>query len=90
MIKLRNLRRLRLAANEKQEIMAIKIGVTAQTFCKWENFRSEPNASQLYTISKILGVRIEELFDNKIEETTNKREMRKALMKLHIVMNKME
>lgn len=90
MIKLENLRNLRLAAHEKQEIMALKIGVTAQTYCKWENFRSEPNATQLYTISKILGVKIENLFNSEIEETENKKNMRKSLMNLHIIMNKME
>ena len=40
----------------KQEETAELVGVTVQTYSKWENGKTEPKASQVARLSKILGV----------------------------------
>lgn len=46
----------RIALNLKQEDVADKVGVTVQTYGKWENDKTEPKASQVAALSKILRV----------------------------------
>ena len=46
----------RLKKNLKQEDAAKLTGVTVQTYSKWENGKTEPKASQVAQISKILNV----------------------------------
>lgn len=46
----------RIKKNLKQEEAAKMIGVTVQTYSKWENGKTEPKASQVAKLSKILGI----------------------------------
>ena len=51
----------RLKRNLKQEDAAKLVGVTVQTYSKWENGKTEPKASQIAKLSKILGVSTNEI-----------------------------
>jgi transcriptional regulator with XRE-family HTH domain len=51
----------RLKKNLKQEDAANLVGVTVQTYSKWENGKTEPKASQVAKLSKILGVSTNEI-----------------------------
>lgn len=44
----------RIALNIKQEVLAEMIGVTVQTYSKWENNKTEPKASQVAQLSEVL------------------------------------
>jgi transcriptional regulator with XRE-family HTH domain len=46
----------RIALNMKQEDVAEKIGVTVQTYGKWENDKTEPKASQIAALSNLLNL----------------------------------
>ena len=46
----------RLKKNLKQEDAAKLVGVTVQTYSKWENGKTEPKASQIAKLSSILSV----------------------------------
>ena len=46
----------RLSKNIKQSTVAGEVGVTVQTYIKWENDETEPKASQIEKLSKVLGV----------------------------------
>ncbi len=50
------IKKARLKKNLKQEDAAKLAGVTVQTYSKWENGKTEPKASQVGKLSKILGV----------------------------------
>jgi len=51
----------RLKQNLKQEDTAKSMGVTVQTYGKWEKGKTEPKASQIAKLSKILGVSTHEI-----------------------------
>lgn len=51
----------RLKKGIKQEDAALSLGVTVQTFSKWENGKSEPKASQVLELSSLLGVSCDEI-----------------------------
>jgi len=46
----------RLSKKLKQSTVASEVGVTVQTYIKWENDETEPKASQIAKLSEILGV----------------------------------
>jgi len=46
----------RLSQSLKQSTVASEVGVTVQTYIKWENDETEPKASQVEKLSKILGI----------------------------------
>jgi len=46
----------RLSKNIKQSTVAKEVGVTVQTYIKWENDETEPKASQIAKLGSILGV----------------------------------
>jgi len=51
----------RLNKGLKQEVAAEQVGVTVQTYSKWENGKTEPKASQVAKLSEILGVSTHEI-----------------------------
>jgi len=51
----------RLKVNLKQEDAAKLVGVTVQTYSKWENGKTEPKASQIAKLSEILSVSTHEI-----------------------------
>jgi len=51
----------RLKGNLKQEDAAKLVGVTVQTYSKWENGKTEPKASQIAKLSEILSVSTHEI-----------------------------
>jgi len=53
----------RLKRNLKQEKAAKSVGVTVQTYSKWENGKTEPKASQVADLSRILGISTSEICD---------------------------
>ena len=55
------IRNARLKKNLKQENAAKLVGVTVQTYSKWENGKTEPKASQIAKLSEILGVSTNEI-----------------------------
>ena len=55
------LKNARLASGLKQSEVAEKMGVTPQTYLKWENGRSEPKVTQVGKLSKILKISAEEI-----------------------------
>lgn len=52
---------LRRAKGLKQDDLAQMLNVSAQAVSKWENEQSCPDISLLPTISKILGISVDEL-----------------------------
>lgn len=51
-------------ANEKgfkHKSLAIKCGVSAQTFSNWVNNKTQPDLEQSYKLSKILNITIDDL-----------------------------
>jgi len=46
----------RISKNLKQEDVAEFVGVTVQTYSKWENGKTEPKASQVAKLSDILNI----------------------------------
>lgn len=45
----------------KQSEVAEKMGITPQTYLKWENGKTEPKASQVHQLAKILGITEKEI-----------------------------
>lgn len=50
------IREARTERNLKQEDVAAYVGVTIQTYSKWENGKTEPKASQVAKLSEILKI----------------------------------
>ena len=61
---------LRFKAGLTQEQLANRLGVSAQTVSKWENFVTMPDISLLQPLAKALGISIIELMNG--EHITNK------------------
>ncbi len=57
--------RLRKEKSLSQEVLAEKLGVSAQAVSKWENDQSCPDISLLPSLSKILDVTVDELLTGK-------------------------
>lgn len=76
----------------KQEELAEKLNVSAQAVSKWENDQSCPDISLLPTISKILGISVDELLTgekNLPSVSVLPKELRKDIneMTLRIIVN---
>jgi len=56
----------RIALNIKQEDIAEQIGLTVQTVSKWERDLTEPKASQVVQLSKILKITEKEICSGEI------------------------
>lgn len=55
------LKNARILKNLKQEEVANAISVTVQTYSKWENGKTEPKASQVAPLAKLLGLTEKEI-----------------------------
>lgn len=55
------LKEARTLKNLKQEDVAQAINVTVQTYSKWENGKTEPKASQITPLAKLLGLTEKEI-----------------------------
>lgn len=67
------LKEMRERKQLKQSEVAEHVGVTAQTYMKWENGKNEPKASDIKKLAEILGVSESEIcrgqkFDSDISE----------------------
>ncbi|WP_448565222.1 helix-turn-helix transcriptional regulator [Thalassotalea ganghwensis] len=60
------IKQARIDKNLKQEDIAEYVGVTVQTYSKWENGKTEPKASQVYKLSKILNISEKEICQGKL------------------------
>lgn len=72
----------RLKRNLKQEEAAKMAGVTVQTYSKWENGKTEPKASQVAIISKVLGVSTEAICNGEESKKLNMMEFMKVASNL--------
>lgn len=62
------LKAARTKLNLKQSEVADLIGITAQTYLKWENGHSEPKASQVGKLAKVLKVSEREICQGQTQE----------------------
>ncbi|EGI17662.1 putative helix-turn-helix-containing protein [Escherichia coli M605] len=53
----------------KQSDIADYVGVTTQTYMKWENGKNEPKASHIKKLSEILNVTANEICQGQIYDT---------------------
>lgn len=60
------LKQARIKINLSQSEMAIKVGVTKQTYMKWENNITEPKASQVTILAKLLNITEKEICRGKL------------------------
>ena len=76
--------RLRKEKNYTQEDLAKKFNVSTQAVSKWENDLSAPDISILKDLAKTLGVSIDYLLSNEVEEVVNilPEENRKSINKM--------
>lgn len=58
---------LREGKNLTQEELCKKIGVSQSAIAKWENGDSLPRADKLPELAKILGCRIDDLFEKEVK-----------------------
>ena len=58
----------RLKRNLKQEEAAKAVGVTVQTYSKWENGKTEPKASQVSKLATILGLSEREICSGELNK----------------------
>lgn len=73
-------------ARLKQEDVAELLGVSKQTYSKWENGRTEPKASQVNKLSEILKVSAEEICSG---ELIKNYDVQDFIGKLSSIRNKM-
>jgi transcriptional regulator with XRE-family HTH domain len=79
------LKAARTKLNLKQSEVAELIGITTQTYLKWENGHSEPKASQVGKLAKVLKVSEREICQGQIHET--KLEPLEFVRRVGILMN---
>ncbi|EKO3715682.1 helix-turn-helix transcriptional regulator [Vibrio metschnikovii] len=60
------LKQARIKINLSQSEMASKVGVTKQTYMKWENNITEPKASQVTILAKLLNITEKEICRGKL------------------------
>ena len=68
-----NIFKLRKDCKLSQEQLADRINVTRQTISNWELGETSPNPEQLKLLSKVLNVSIDELLNNDIKNTLEKK-----------------
>lgn len=67
------IKQLRSEKGLRQEDVAEMLGIAHQTYFKWENGKTEPKASQMIKLAKILGVSMNDLCEEsetKLSEKT--------------------
>ena len=62
------LKEAREKTNQSQAEVANKVGVTKQTYLKWENGVTEPKASQVNKLAEVLGVTETEICRGKMNK----------------------
>ena len=72
----------RLKKNLKQEEAAKLVGVTVQTYSKWENGKTEPKASQVGKLSQILGISTNAICKGQIDEQMDPMEFMRTYSKI--------
>ncbi len=60
------LKEARALKNLSQPEVANLVGVTKQTYLKWENDTTEPKATQVYRLAKVLGITSDEICSGKL------------------------
>jgi len=53
--------------NLSQPEVASLVGVTKQTYLKWENDTTEPKATQISKLAKVLGITSDEICNGKLD-----------------------
>ena len=64
----KNIKQLRLQRNLTQRRIAEELGITIQAVSKWENNVNAPDISLLPGIARLLGVSIDALFSESVDE----------------------
>lgn len=72
----------RLKEKLKQEEAAELVGVTVQTYSKWENGKTEPKASQVAKLSEILGISTAAICKGEMSQKMDPMEFMRAYSKL--------
>lgn len=62
------IKQARVKKNLKQDEAAKQIGVTVQTYSKWENGKTEPKASQVGKLAELLGLSEREICQGNLNE----------------------
>jgi transcriptional regulator with XRE-family HTH domain len=62
------IKKARLKQNLKQDDAAKLVGVTVQTYSKWENGKTEPKASQVSKLAKILKLSEKEICQGNLNQ----------------------
>ena len=63
-----NLRKIRKAKGMRQKKLADALGVTQGTVSAWESGRWDPTVENLRAVAKVLGVTVDELIGEPLEE----------------------
>lgn len=80
----------RLKKNLKQEEAAEMVGVTVQTYSKWENGKTEPKASQISKMSTILGISTDEICNGELSQKLDLIEFMKIVSEVSRTINDFE
>ncbi len=72
----KKIKQLRFKLGLTQEALADRLSVTPQAVSKWETGYTLPDISLLPSISEVMGVTIDELFDLSVEQKMNRIESR--------------
>ncbi|UYI45761.1 helix-turn-helix domain-containing protein [Vibrio natriegens] len=62
------LKEARALKNLSQPEVANLVGVTKQTYLKWENNATEPKASQISKLAEVLGITADEICNGELKE----------------------
>ena len=80
-----NIKNARKALGFSQEELAIKINVVRQTVSKWEKGLSVPDSDMLISLSEALGVSVNALLGEGIEENNEEDKIRILAAKLEVL-----
>ena len=80
-----NIKNARKALGLSQEELAIKINVVRQTVSKWEKGLSVPDSDMLITLSEALGVSVNALLGEGIEENSEEDKIKILAAKLEVL-----
>lgn len=78
------LKEARLRKNLKQEDVANLIKIAKQTYLKWENGVTEPKASQVTELAKVLGITANEICQGKLNNRYSLQDYIYELTKLQV------
>ena len=80
-----NIKNARKALGLSQEELAIKINVVRQTVSKWEKGLSVPDSDMLIMLSEALGVSVNTLLGEGVEETKEEDKIKTLAAKLEVL-----